>query len=89
MWKKWKEKIVRSSPAWVVGAVIALRHFIDSLRTQLDAFIVGHLVEILLLVALVCVVLGMAVYEWKMKLEQQLEDLDEKAVSIIERLDDK
>lgn len=80
---------MRSLPAWVVGAVIALRHFIDSTRNQLDAFIVDHLVDILLLVAVLCVVMGMAVYEWKMKLEKQLENLDEKATNIIERLDDK
>lgn len=63
-------------------------HFIDSKSDQLKAFIIDHLGLILLCIVLVCVVMGFVVYEWKLKLEKQIADLDEKATAIIERLDD-
>ncbi len=84
MRQKWKEKIAQ----WGIVGSSVLVIVIARKQDQINAFILDHLSIILLLIALVCVNLGIAVYEWKMKLEKQLESLDEKATNIIERLDE-
>ena len=84
MRQKWKEKIVQ----WGIVGSSVLAIVIGRKQDQINAFIIDHLGIIILFVAVVCAVLGMAVYERKMKLEKQLESLDEKATNIIERLDD-